>query len=258
MKKEAILLAFSKSVTFHPNQATIGRRVWPSCALREMQQIADDDFSQYGGDYESLLANDCVFVLMRQALHFKKPFSHSQKMTLSTWPAGTRGASFLRNYRWLCDEEVVAESTTEWALLAPQSRRIRRPSELPFPIPNVDKTVEVRTQKKLFAPEGNAPDKKSPADEKYLIGERIVRFSDLDCNIHLNNVIYCDIVLDHCPLDLNTRFVQELYIDYIAEAHLGDKLLIYGVTEGETFSVRGWNETRGGTCFEAKICFAEA
>ena len=56
------------------------------------------------------------------------------------------------------------------------------------------------------------------------LGQRTVRWSDLDGNGHLYSANYGDIIWDYLPCDLQERTPREFYINYNHEATFGETL----------------------------------
>ncbi len=58
--------------------------------------------------------------------------------------------------------------------------------------------------------------------------ERVIRYSDIDINGHVNSIKYIDHILDIFPLDLyKTRRVKRFEIAYVNESRYGDTLQFY-------------------------------
>lgn len=60
------------------------------------------------------------------------------------------------------------------------------------------------------------------------LGQRTVRWSDLDGNGHLYSANYGDIIWDYLPPALQERVPREFYINYSHEALLGEELRLMG------------------------------
>jgi len=65
------------------------------------------------------------------------------------------------------------------------------------------------------------------------LGQRTVRWSDLDGNGHLYSANYGDIIWDYLPRDLQERTPREFYINYNHEATLGETLRLVGFRNGD-------------------------
>ena len=62
----------------------------------------------------------------------------------------------------------------------------------------------------------------------YLKWSHQVRYTDMDFNMHANNAKYIEWVMDSVDIEqLKNYRIREFQINYIQEAHFGDKVDIY-------------------------------
>ena len=66
-----------------------------------------------------------------------------------------------------------------------------------------------------------------------LVGKKRVMYSEIDCNMHLNNRFYSDIICD-CIDNIENLFVTEISISFVSEAPYGCELEIYRSEPDET------------------------
>ena len=86
------------------------------------------------------------------------------------------------------------------------------------------------------------------------LGQRTVRWSDLDGNGHLYSANYGDIIWDYLPPALQERVPREFYINYSHEALLGEELRLMGYQNPDSsYLVEAL--TPRGTCFAAQCVF---
>ena len=65
-----------------------------------------------------------------------------------------------------------------------------------------------------------------------LVGERVIRNSDIDLNMHMNNTNYPDMLCDYIP-NIENKKVLSFGITYHKEAKLLEKLTVYhGALDG--------------------------
>ncbi|MDR3552164.1 MAG: thioesterase, partial [Clostridia bacterium] len=163
-------------------------------------------------------------------------------VTVQTWFVRIEGAQFVREMRF-CDAggETLIEAQTLWITADPQSHRIIRPNN------NFFKMQPVEGEKVDITAERVAALKQAPC-----VGRKEVRYSDLDCNRHLNNAVYADLICDFFPGGFFGREIDRLSIDFFGEALLGE---IIEITAGE--DARGRVVVSGNTdthrCFGACV-----
>ena len=77
--------------------------------------------------------------------------------------------------------------------------------------------------------------------------------SDLDENLHLNNTVYGDIMLDFLPENLAEYSVSTVQINFRGEARLGDELEVSVFCDDNTVYYYSKNLTKEHECFEGKM-----
>lgn len=90
------------------------------------------------------------------------------------------------------------------------------------------------------------------------VGERTVRYSDVDFNHHMNNTRYPDMVCDFLP-DFTGKFVSGLSLSYMREAALGDTVTVSRMAVEDTPDTYLLRTTRpdGAVCLEAEVTLSD-
>ena len=185
-----------------------------------------------------------LWVLSRLHVQLKRPLRVEETISLTTWCAGIKGATWLRGFRFHVNGEAVGEAISAWVVLDPESRRLLRPSAVSASAyyQTAPDDERMKAPGKLRLPEG-------PFHHIHT-----VRYSDMDINRHLNNAKIVDIISDALDLDRRSGvFLSSLQVNYTAESVAGDELSLFvGETDG-VWAVRaicGENER-----FEAAAVF---
>lgn len=216
------------------------RRLRPSVALMLMQEAAGLHLECDGLSYERMRKSGVVFLLVREAVRAARWPGYGERVTVCTWFERTAGARFLRGFRFADEagKELLAAQSV-WVIADPRSHRVLRPKEFPFVLPEAGEGAPVE-ERRLRLPEGAAP-----------AGAREVRLSDIDCNGHMNNAIYADLLCDYFPGGLKNREFSAFQIDYEAETTQGERIelaaapapeggaLLAGAVEGRRCFI-GW------------------
>lgn len=182
--------------------------------LREMQKVACLDLSNFDLSPELLREMGIAFILSKTSLVVEKIHLPSAELELLTYPRASRGASFMRDFVFSQDGEVVARATTRWGILDLSRRVLVRPSELPRPIPG---------ETELWV--GFEPPRLSPAkpDSAVFLGQKSVPRSMTDSNGHLNNAAYLDLCLDLTE----DEPVREMHVEYRKELLENEEVCLY-------------------------------
>lgn len=142
------------------------------------------------------------------------------EIIITTWPRGVDGIFALRDFE-IADSsgKKIGGATSAWLMVDRSSRRPQRPNDLLATLGE-----ELPAQSAL----GRNPEK-IPAVGKAEYSTPIftVKYSDLDINMHVNNVKYIQWALDAYPLDfrLNNE-MDEVEVNYLSESLPGDEVSI--------------------------------
>ena len=239
-----------KQIVIPDYQCDIHGEMKLSGVLKQIQQISNQHFAEMGFSYPDLLEEHIVVLLARMALRCHRSPSIEERVLMKTNPQMSKGAQLLRRIEFWSEEgELLLEAQSSWLMVNPESRKILRPSAFPFPIPsdlsNFDSYLD---EMKTKCPKG------LPSIGG---GEKMVRYSDLDCNGHLNNTVYGDMVCDLLPFEeMETKRWKEFAIYYRKEARAGERvdLTLFQEEEGRYF-IQG--EKGEGSCFKASILLVD-
>lgn len=222
------------------------QRVRIAALLSKLATFAGYDYDARGLTHQRLLASREVFLLSRAALKIHRCPRAQDVLDITTWENGVKAAHMRRNYEMTGREDGTprVSARTDWILVDPVTRKILRPSSFTAkPLMTSDRPLDCPDTRKLILPKENREN----------LGERRIRWSDLDGNGHLYSGNYGDIIWDALPEDLQGRLPREFHINYSREAVLGDVLHLEGCRSEEGYFVEG----RGpwGLCFTALCVF---
>ncbi len=204
--------------------------VHPSAVCRYFQEAADGQMRADGPTYRDLIAQGYSFVLSRMNVHLYKPLRAYDKVTVQTWAYDPpRGVSFERYYQMYCGDELVAEAGSVWALLDMHSGELCRVGTVDLHYGS-DEPLPLSTRFRL------------PTLDFEEAGTRVVRYSDVDVNNHMNNTRYADMLCDFLP-EIDRLRITGVQLHYVAEAPLGEMLTVRrAITEEDGHPV-AWFET---------------
>ena len=192
-------------------------RISLTALLRYFQETAHEHANDLGVGFQKLREQNIFWVLSSMWLKIGKLPGFDKQITVKTWPRGVDKFYSLRDFQLFHDSKIVVEATSLWLLIDINSKRIVRPERI---IEGIDFFSEIRVFDDNLIPI-------DPASEKILIEERLVRYSDLDINRHVNNVRYVEWILDAINSNLNEKSIKELKIQYLGEFKENEKAYIY-------------------------------
>jgi len=216
--------------------------------MRRAQQLCAMQMNYLQLEYEKLLESNMVFLLSKIGIIiYEMPYGN-QRVTASTTPIGTEKAIFIRETNFEDENgKPLITIQTDWLLADPATRRIIRPQSFfekySMPIGERKYQNNICAQKYIRPPHFDASYKKE------------VKYSDIDCNQHLNNAVYGDIVCDSLPHEhIFKKQLNTLFISFKNEARLGETIEIsVAKTAQDTFFIAG--EHGAKECFIAQAVF---
>lgn len=186
-----------------------------------------------------------LWVLSRLRVQLDRPLRAEETLSLTTWCAGLKGATWLRGFRFHVNGEPVGQALSAWVVLDPVNRRLLRPSAVPA----------AAHYQNAPAADGMIPPGKLRLPEGAFHHTHIVRYTDMDVNRHLNNARIVDIISD--ALELENRagvFLSSLQVNYTAESVAGDALALHVGEADGIYAIHGL--CSGSERFEAAAVFS--
>lgn len=201
-------------------EADINRIAKPAALLREMQDTGDRQMFTEKPSYDEIYQSGKAIMLNRLDMNILTEISMNEVLTCRSWPCPSRRATFLRCYGMWRGEEKVAEISSQWSLVSLTDRKILSIDQVDF------------TNFTYAAYEEAAPGKLkiTPAQAELLERQRdkLVGYSDADCNGHMNNTYYLNVLCDRIPeLLVGTHRVSTIRMHYSKEARVGECLQVW-------------------------------
>lgn len=210
---------FEKEYLVHVYETGPGGRLALHSLFDYLQDIASDHAVRLGYGRDDLIRKNQYWVLSRMYAVIHKLPSWGEKILVKTWPKGTDKVFALRDYEaFLTDGEPVASATSSWLIIDLDTKRIRRP----------DETISdhSRGERKDSLPRNAERLDPVPADAP-VVSNFNVRISDLDVNLHTNNVKYLKWMTDSLDLDFALKYIPySAEINYLAESRFNDNIII--------------------------------
>ena len=211
---------FEKKYTIHVYETGPDGTLNVHSMFNFLQDIASEHAVRLGFGRDDLLRENHFWVLSRIYAEFHSWPSWEDTITVSTWPDGTQKLFALRNFKVNSEKgEQLAAATSSWLILDQTTRRIQRPD------------IFLKRFRNDLNP-GTAPLRYPLKVESALTsGIESDRFkvviSDLDVNLHTNNVKYLKWVMDTYDLGfvLKNRPLS-VEINYLAESIFGQEVFV--------------------------------
>ncbi len=216
-------------------------RLKPSAVLRYQQEAAERQLAALGMGWGAQLAHGMAFVSARWRGEFARLPAMGETVTLTTWHHASRGAKFIRHYRWTdAAGHSIIQGVMVFGLVSLADRKLLRAEALAAlgDIPACDEPVDCADPSRLVTA------------QPVPVRDYTVGWSDTDRNGHLNNTRYADLVCDALGDRLATGRVAAMQMHFANEAMENDTVTL-AVSAGNPAVVRG--STARGLSFEAEV-----
>lgn len=215
------------------------------------QTIATEHCSELGMDYYTLNAKDNAFwVLAKIKILLDEDLpTWGDIINAVTFPNKPGSAKFIRNYYIEKMNKVrPVKAIAEWCVLERGTNRIKRSENLSC-YPHSLKHEEDVLVESNFA-RFDATD----FDGKRALYKKKVLLSDLDSNLHMNNVNYAKLVLDCFKISEYTKnFISEIELQYVSQVRLGETICVYRVANNKENYIIGKEAKSGRIVFKAYV-----
>jgi len=202
----------------------------PQAICRYLQEAAGNHAVKLGFTYEDMAQRGQMWVLSQLSLRMSSYPRGQEQVLIETWPV-FRGST-IRGYRSFTLRnsagDILGLATSMWLMLNKETRRpLRLPAELAE-----------------FVSPGHEPEFLNPpavgdfCGAPQAVREFEIRGSDIDLNLHVNNVSYLEWALETLPAELRLRNkIVELDISFLAEGKYGSSI------QAECFAVANESAT---------------
>lgn len=187
--------------------------------VKLFQRVSFAHSNLIGLSHNEMLERDNAFwVITKMKVVLNMPFGTSEKITLKTWTHKPQAVRFLRDLQILEGKNVYAFGRSEWCCLDYKTRKLRKSSSIKYP--NL-KTKQIQNNNIEFS------NLKFELNELTYAYTKTIMPTDIDVNMHTNNIKYSIMALDALTFDDLKKIVKEYEIYFVNESRLEDKIDIY-------------------------------
>ena len=213
-------LVFSTGYRVHSYETDTHGELSITGLFNYLQDIAARHAATLHFGKEDLERENRFWVLSRIYCRMERMPRWNEELTVRTWPRGIDKLFALRDFEIFGEGgERCGVATSSWLMLSRDTRRPTRPDHL---------LELVRWKEKPEPAAGrDAARLRDTEGSLYLSPGYRVRYSDLDVNMHANNVKYLQWTLDAYPLEhWLKRRMASVEVNYLAESLPGDEIHI--------------------------------
>jgi acyl-ACP thioesterase len=185
---------------------------------RYLQETAWVNAESMGFGYTKALELNQAWVLVRQLIKMHRMPKWGEKIYIETWPRLKEGLFAHRDYQIISEkDEILGGVSSSWMII---DLKTRKPHKLEI---FNETELNLVDKKALDEPAGKILFK----DDGKKIDSRLVRFSDMDYNGHVNNSKYVEWAMDALSsAGLQAKY-NNLHINFHMEVKLGEKVDLY-------------------------------
>ena len=199
-------MPYTESYDILGNDCDLNDMLRPSKVLRYMQETANRQMSACGPSYNDLFKRGLAFILSRITVVYYDQLHPYDKISVETWPSESKSLVFPRFYRIIRDNKTVMEGASSWALVNIENRTLVRATEIDLSNYQFTEPLELPLRFKI------------PSELKFEeCKAHTVEYSQIDCNRHMNNTNYPDMLCNRIP-EIEAKEIKSFSINFLSDA----------------------------------------
>lgn len=168
-------------------------------------------------------------------MHVERQADFSKPLQFETWVEKSK--STVRVYQDLVitrDDKLYAQGRLECCLYNMNTNRLCRMEDIEYPMDTIiDKSVDIEGFTRI----------KTNIDDMEYIYSHVVRYTDLDNSMHMNNLKYIDLLLNAFDSKFyNENSIVDFEIHYLSQCFEGEEIKVYRKDNGEEIILAGAKE----------------
>ena len=189
-----------------------------SSLFKFLQEVASEQCDKLGVGHMDLFKHNMLWVVIRMDIYIYRTPTLDEELNVGTHPGPQRSFLYPRFFEVRNKKKnVIIRGSSLWTLIDANSRKVVvKPQEFA--------KVDGKNEKDDLP----LPDKYIGEDPTELVDTRIVRYSDIDLNGHLNNTSYVSFISDtHEPEFYKHNRPSRIVICYDKEIRAGSEVKLY-------------------------------
>ena len=236
---------FTKNFIISNNDVDARFDLKVSAIFRLFQDVAMLATRDLKVDSMSLSKRNIDWVITRMMVEIKRLPKCDEQISVFTYP-GKDMAMLYPRYFFITDAkgEIIIRSSSIWCLIDNDTRKVI-----------VDKDVIKKLPEETHDSQLPFPEKIAmPMNQKY-VERRVIHYSDLDFNSHMNNVRYIELLTDtHDSCFYKTHQIKSITLNYLKEIKEKEVVDIYSnASNPEIISV----SVEGDLAFLGKVTYSD-
>jgi acyl-ACP thioesterase len=157
-----------------------------------------------------------IWLMTRMEIEFSRFPQWDEDIEAVTWSRGIDRMLAFRDFNMTGEKgDEIARGSTTWVVIDIETGKIQRLDEMSKKWPSLPDNKAI----------GKSADKIETLQKPEYGPAFKAKYSDLDVNMHVNNVKYIEWALDSYPLEIiDTREIKKIQVNFEGETKLGDEV----------------------------------
>jgi medium-chain acyl-[acyl-carrier-protein] hydrolase len=193
-----------------------------------------------------------AWILIRMRVDIIRNPELNEEIVIETWQQIPQKIEFDRDYLVKDkDGKIIARAVSSWVIIDIENRKIKKSDFIiaKFPENITERAIDCKLGR--IKPSGNIS----------VAYKKVIGYSDIDFNGHLNNAKYIDYTMDCFPVENHVKYgIKSLEINYTNEALPGDSIIFYkdiSELDSNLIYIEGVNEKNNKIVFKSQVVIAE-
>lgn len=219
-------------------------RLKASRLLAYLQDVAGDHSAILGTDQNQLMDKNLFWAVIRHRVQITRLPGSGEKLRIETWPMPTTRTAYPRStIAYDAQGNECFRSISLWILMDTRTRAMVLPGKSGVEVSGLLRGCE------LQAPSSMLPREMAQCQE------RIVRYTDLDINGHMNNCRYLDWVEDLLPSAFHQQHeIRGFTLCYMSEVRESEPVqLHWELSDGPVLTVEAVRQEAGNSMSHGRV-----
>lgn len=213
------LSVYKKKYKIELSDVDFRKKIKLSSLFSFFQDIASSAVDNLGIGINTIEKKGIAWILIRSRVDIIKNPVWNQEIIIETWPQLPKTLEFERDFVVKdINGNVMIKAVSTWIIIDINTRRIKKSNLIAIDYPDIVKERAINCKLGKIKPFGNLE----------VAYKKVIGYSDIDFNGHLNNSKYIDFIMDCFTYENHQQyFVKSIEVNFNSELLPGEVLVLY-------------------------------